>query len=278
MWISQKLKPIFTVHDCSCGNSIIYILLILLISGVNILPVYSQDSKPTLDEFRGFFSQETYGNDKTKRDSPISASFVFQEGEDGSKYAVYIPFYVSLPILREYKIEGILSQKFLPQNAKVADYLRIIQSAFPDLTPYDTEQAAKSVKNWMKKNSNMPLLLVNSLQRVNPPVEVDKEKLIIIERPPPPRRTVFRSTKGFPEKIFLEIVVSENGYIEKIEFAKGSHSIDEIKILKENSYLLDYAVDAVRQSKFSPVLIDGTAVAVRTILEVEMQYFRPDIP
>lgn len=152
-------------------SAILCISIILLLSGVKTSRGDSQNAFVP-DNFNGFFRQETYGSEKQKANSPISASLVFQEGENGFKYAVYAPYFISPSFQREYAIQGIPVKKFLPEKAKDDDYRRIIQSAWPDLTSGDMKQAVKAVKDWVKKNTDMPLLLITLLRRDNP-VKVD---------------------------------------------------------------------------------------------------------
>ena len=225
----------------------------MLLLAVNASPGYSQNSSPALEEFRGLFSPETYGSGKTNAGSRISSSFVFQESGDGSKYAVYIPFYFLFPPRHEYAVQGVSLQKFLPEKAKDADYRRIVQSAWPDFTSAETKQVAKTVKDWVKKNPNMPLLLVNSLQRVNTPVKIGSPVGVLKQVnhvfPNYPRDALTQRLQG---NVTFEIVIDESGNVEQMEIVQGP------------PLFTDAAADAVRQWKYSPLVIGGNAVAVTT--------------
>ena len=148
-------------------TAIACISLMWLLTAAKISMGDSQNSFSP-DKFTGYLRQETYGRGKPNANSPVSSSVLFQESENGSKYAVYVPFFVSPSFQREYTIGGILVQKFLPEKAKDDEYKRVIQSAWPDFTPADTKRVVKVIKDWMKENSDIPLLLISTL-RAEPP-------------------------------------------------------------------------------------------------------------
>jgi len=223
--------------------------------------IFSGDSQNSFspDKIAGYFRQETYERGKTDANSPIPSSFLFQEGENGTKYAVYIPFFAAPSLRREYNIQCILVQKFLTENAKDDDYKRIIKSAWPDFTSADTKQAVKVVKDWMKKNPDMPLLLINTLRaELTGKSEGDVVAAKLIKRVPPvyPRDAIRQHSSGSVE---LEIVVDEDGRVEQLKFVKG------------NALFKDVAIDSVRQWRYSPILIGGKAVAVLSTVTVNFK-------
>ena len=237
-------------------NCVICVLLILMLPGAKTSMGVLQNSSHAPDKFNGFFRQETYRSGKQKENSPIPASLVFQEGENGSKYAVYIPFFVALFPQREYNVQGIVVQKQLPAKAKDADYRRIIQSAWPDFASGDIKKVAKDVKDWVSKNPDMPLLFINSLQRIgSQPVQVEEFALMgkVLKRVSPvyPQAARLQNIKG---NVTLEVIVDEDGNVEQIKAVSG------------HTLLVDASVEAVRQWKFSQTIIEGKAVVTRSII------------
>jgi len=213
------------------------------------------------EQFDGYFRQEAYVSSKPNANSPISGLFLFQESGNGSKFAVYIPFFFAPSPQREFKIQGLFIKKFLPEKANNEDYRRIILSAWPDFTSGDTKQAIKVIKDWMKKNPDIPLLLVNLLHRVEPPVKDAKHfeapKQIKKVRPVFPESARRQHIDG---TVVFEIVIDEDGIVE------------QIKVIQGNVLLVPAAIDAVKQWRFSPTLIDGKAVAVEILFEVSFNF------
>jgi len=241
-------------------NLTICISLILLLAGAKTSQGNSQNSLAT-DTFNGFFRQETYGNGKPNAKSPISASFVFQESGNGSRYAIYIsPFAFFYPKpQREYEVQGILVQKFLPEKAKDDDYRRIIQFVYPYFTSDDTKQAAKAVKDWMKKHNDTPLLLINSVWRAEwrakPPVDLTKQppSLARFANPVFPEEARVQRIEG---EVELNVVIDEDGIVELVIAIQG------------NPILRAAAIDAVREWKFIPAIIDEKAVASTAVMRI----------
>ena len=239
--------------------NVVCISLMLLLTAAKTSLGESQNSIAP-EQFDGYFRQEAYGNGKPNANSPISASFVFQESGNGSKYATYIPFFAAPSPQREYKIQGILIKKFLPEKAKDDDYQRIIQSTWPDFTSSDTKQAIKTIKDWMKKNPDMPLLLVNSL-RAEPPFK--------FEKPMGPKPPIKRVSAVYPASartqriggaVELEIVIDEDGIVE------------QIKVIQGHALLTPAAIDSVSQWRYSPTVVDGKAFAVTTNVTVSFNF------
>jgi len=241
-------------------------LLILLLTAAKTSRSEPGNS-PVPGSFDGFFRQAAYGRGKPNANSPISSSFMFQEGGNGSKYAVYIPFYLTPSLKYEYKIQGVSVRQFLPENAKDEDYRRIIQTTWPNYNSNDIKQAVKTVKDWIKKNPDIPLLLVNSSRRAESLIKfseynrrgkhVQEGKLIKQVSPEYPANAALQQIGGAIE---FELVIDEYGIVEQIQVIQG------------DSRFIPAAIEAVRQWRYSPTLIDGEAFAFITKVEMSFDY------
>jgi TonB family protein len=230
--------------------------LLMIFTCVGTVRGDSKDSQgePEQKNFRGYFVRETSesGVKASGKNKPISAEAVFRESESGEKYVFTMPFFANLSPRHEYDVQGIVVQDYLPEKAKDADYRQIAQAAWPDSTPSEIKNAAKTVKAWIKKHPGMPLLLVNTLRRARDQQykvdgRVQESKLLKKVEPVYSTAMMAQRIQGV---VRLELVVDEDG------------NVEQLKVLSGHPLLSAAAVTAVRQWKYSPTLVDEVPVPV----------------
>jgi TonB family protein len=183
---------------------------------------------------------------------------VFIESQEGKRYTALSRFLFYLSSKREYLVDGVVAQKYLPEKTKAADYRRVVGAAWPDMDPKDLKRAAKQVQAWVKKHSNAPLLLVNGIRREKPPGgseddplevpgRVQESKLIRRVQPIYPDEAKRKRLSG---RVVLAVAVDQNGSVEEIIVKSGHPLLAAASIL------------AVQQWKYSPTLINGKPVPV----------------
>jgi TonB family protein len=205
------------------------------------------------ESFRGTFQQES------------NSEVVFLESNGGVKYSTITQSFYKLVPQQEYVLNGIVVQKHLPNKAKLDDYVRLVQSAWPDIDSATLKYKAKKVEDWIRKNPEKPLVLMCSLHRADAPAGQGRKPIEISGKMPKPR-LIKKVAPVYPDVakqnrisgiVRLQVIIDEEGDVVEITPKSG------------DLYLIAAAIEAVQQWKFSPFLMGGAPVPAIVTADVE---------
>ena len=206
------------------------------------------------DSIRGTFIESTNGD--LGKDFLLDSTKFFKESGSEKEFVLYLRSYIYVRMGREYIVEGIFTQKHIPVRWGMADCKRIAQLAWPDLNSTDLKRIAPQIERSLKEYPEKPLLLVSATStaessdnKIQEPIKVSgniqESKLIKRSAPIYPELAKRNHVSGY---VTLLIAIDEEG------------NVAGIKVLSGDPVLIDAAVAAVREWKYSPMLMDGYPV------------------
>jgi TonB family protein len=230
-----------------------YLMLTILLGfSTSFGQTSTSQAAPLQESFRGTFQQEP-NSDKGGSTSP---SIVFVESNGVNKFSTIAQSFYRFVPQREYLLNGIFVQKHLPEKPKSAEYIQLVQSAWPDMDSEALKSTAREVEVWIKKNPKKPLVLLCSLRRADT-LAGKRHNPIMIAANVLESNLISRVIAVYPQaakskhisgNVLLQVTIDEEGNVEEIIPKSGP------------PLLVPAAMAAVQQWKYRPILLNGEPV------------------
>jgi len=201
----------------------------------------------------GSFIQKTGTGADSDAANPGSPWSLFRESNGGKEFLLYWKSPMNFSFGREYIIEGIFAFKDLTKRWTLKDCQRMVHIAWPDLSKPELNRMGQEIETSINQYPNKPVLLVNAIHTPShhEPIKVSgsfqESNLIKRVEPVYPEEAKQARING---PVDLTIKVDEDG------------NVSEIKVAAGHPLLRDAAVNAVKQWKYRPAILNDEAVSV----------------